>query len=473
MAGIGFALKKLFLQQRSLSNVAAYLYSSVIIVGPMLICMSIILLAQTYLGLLGVSFLQKETLTATIVYCFIFSMILSGGLVFVTSRYISDCLFTDMLGDILNSYYIMQAFVSVIASCAAILFFCFSPINFWMKSLSYSLFIILSLIWVDMVYITAFRDYSKIILAFIIGFVIMVGLGMGLVYFTSLSRLNALLLAIMIGFLVLHIFLAINIKSYFVMKDQNKRRLTIISYFKKHYVLLLIGFFLTSAPYVHNFVFWYSSNGVTSADTYRYCPNYDIPSFYAILTVLPSIVMFVVSMETSFYSKYRNYYFLILNEGIIYEIKQAKKEMEDTLFSELAKMMEIQFLVSFVSVIGGIYLLTQSGFSTSFTNCFTSLAMGNFVYIFLNITILILLYFDDKRGALIFTIAFFSLNIIFSIFSIDLGQNSFGYGYFISGFICLTAAMIRLFFFVKNISYITYCKQPLAKNVSDVKIKGN
>jgi uncharacterized membrane protein len=72
MAGIGFSLRKLFIQQSSVSNIVAYFYSSIVIIGPMLICMSIILLAQFFLGMLGVSFLQKETLTATIVYCFIF-----------------------------------------------------------------------------------------------------------------------------------------------------------------------------------------------------------------------------------------------------------------------------------------------------------------------------------------------------------------------------------------------------------------
>ena len=62
---------------------------------------------------------------------------------------------------------------------------------------------------------------------------------------------------------------------------------------------------------------------------------YDVPAFFAFISVLPTLVMFVVSLETAFYEKYKLYYLNILNNGTVKDIEQAKGEMKKTLMREI------------------------------------------------------------------------------------------------------------------------------------------
>ena len=464
MAGIGFKLKKLLVQQGYISNAAAYFYSSIVIVGPMLICISIILLAKFYMKRLGIANLDIETLTATIVYCFVFSMLLTGGLAFVSSRYISDCLFSNKLNGILDSYYTMQMITSVVAAVAAAGFLFQSPLEYQVKLCTYLLFTVLSLIWIDMTYVSAFKEYNHILSSFFTGFISMIVLALVAVNLLDMPEYEVLLFCIMIGFVILHLMLSVSIRRFYKPVVQNTSSFSIIEFFKPHSVLFATGSLLAAATYVHNFVFWISAGNTSVAHTYQYYPNYDIPSFYAILTVIPSIVLFVVSMETNFYTKYKNYFFLVLNEGISHEIKLAKKEMEETLFHELSRMMEIQLLITFMSIVVGINVLAELGFTSQFINCFTSLSFGSYVYIFFYINVLVLMYFDDKWGTFAMAASYFSLNIILSQISIAFGPSYYGYGYFVSGLFCLIGGMLRVNYYIKNIDYYTYCKQRLVES---------
>ncbi len=93
--------------------------------------------------------------------------------------------------------------------------------------------------------------------------------------------------------------------------------------------MLLI--FIHSVFIVHNFLFWTSELGVRIGGTYIYAPTYDVPTFYAFLSIMPSMIMFMVSIETSFYDKYKKYYSLITGKGNFTDIENAKKDMTRTL----------------------------------------------------------------------------------------------------------------------------------------------
>ena len=139
-------------------------------------------------------------------------------------------------------------------------------------------------------------------------------------------------------------------------------------------------------------------------------PFYDLPVFYAYLTVVPTLVTFVVSVETSFYDKFRGYYDKILNGGTLLEITRAKWDMQRTLMQEVSFMMEVQLLFTVVSLALGIKLLPMLGFSNAQLYTFNILVLGYFVFIMSFIIMLIMLYFDDRRGVLAVSSLFVVLN---------------------------------------------------------------
>src|SRR5690606_37631676 len=115
--------------------------------------------------------------------------------------------------------------------------------------------------------------------------------------------------------------------------------------------------------YLHNFVYWFSDNGSVINGAYHVYMFYDVPVFYAFISVMPTLITFVVSVETSFFEKFRHYYLNVLNEGTVQDIQNAKKQMQKTLMREISLLMEIQLLFTVLSVGIGILLLPRIGFT--------------------------------------------------------------------------------------------------------------
>lgn len=459
MAGIGFELKKLFNKKGYLPNIAAYFYSAMVTVGPMIICMSVIVFSNIYLTDIGVLKSPIELLIATIVYAFVFSIIITGGFVYIMSRYISDNIFEGKFEKILPSFYGSQIVVLIITSIVGFLFLAFSPLDTTHKVLAYLLFVEISILWIEMVYISALRNYTKILKGFFTGALILITLTLILTQFTGLDPVKSSLLSIDIGFFFIVLSFAIYIKQFYFHFEPGIFRF--LGYFRKYSTLFLTGFFITFGAYIHIIIFWFGKSSLLAGNYFRYCPLYDVPMFYSILTVIPAMVLFVVSVETHFYGKYKAYYSLIINGGTIREIKIAKVEMIEVLMQQMTYIMELQLFISFLSITIGVRMLPFIGFTRAWTDTFSILVLGSFLYIIMIITVLILLYFDDKNGALVVGLVYFAANAVFTLFFLQMGDNFIGAGYFVGSFITLSVALLRLRYFLKNIDYYTYCKQPL------------
>lgn len=111
MAGIGFELKKMFRGRGYLSGMKAYAYSSLVTVGPMALCMLMVTLLQQLLIYLDVSYLERMTFLAAVVYAFVFSLLVTCGFIMVISRYIADKIYLREYDEIIASLY------GVIATC--------------------------------------------------------------------------------------------------------------------------------------------------------------------------------------------------------------------------------------------------------------------------------------------------------------------------------------------------------------------
>ena len=92
MAGIGFELRRLLSDDSYTSLLKGFLYSTVISAGPRL--MSVITLA--FLGVFSVSFLgfeERQTFSSTVVYIYAGSLVGTGLLQIVITRYLADHLY--------------------------------------------------------------------------------------------------------------------------------------------------------------------------------------------------------------------------------------------------------------------------------------------------------------------------------------------------------------------------------------------
>lgn len=457
MAGIGFELKKLYRKKGLFNNSKAILYSIAVTIGPTVICMATLLFFNILLKNAKVNIGGQNIIQATIMYSFIFSLILTSGYSMVISRYISDKLYEKKYQDIKASLYGAILIIVSIGSIIGILFYFKSPLDITYKVLSYILFIELIIEIILSVYVTALENLKVITAAFFIGFLCTAIISSLMITYTNINPLIILIASFDVGLLLLILILYYEIQKYF--KIDNKNYFEFLGWFKKHYLLFAINTFYTLAIYIHNFVFWMVSDmNYVVGETFIYCPSYDVPAFYALVSTLPTMIMFVVKFETSFFDKFKVYFYFVNNGASYKDIEVAREEMKEVLFREITYIMMFQLIITVVAIFIGDNIFMRMGFTSQMIDEFNILALGYYCMMMIFVITNVLLYFDDRKGAFVLNGIFLVTNMLFTIETTILGERYFGMGIFISAIIVMCLGLLRLKHFTNNIEYYVFCK---------------
>lgn len=457
MAGIGFQLKKMFNERGLLANVRAYSYSAIVTVGPLALCILLMTVAQQLLISVKTPYAERELFLAATQYALIFSQIITGGFNLIVSRYVADQLFLEKYENILSSMYGVIAICISIGGVGAFIFFSFSPLDLTFKLVSYILFAELIIVWIQCMYVSALKDYMKIVKSFFVG-VLISGLAVIIcIKFLQIYSGTAMMICLDIGFFFMLIKFTNYIRDFF--KVNNFKYFLFLSYMKKHPLLFICGFFYTLGLYGHNFIVWQGEHQHIVEDTFVIAPFYDVPVFFAYLSVLPAMVLFVVSVETNFYTAYKTYYNRILNSFPLKDILSAKRDMFKVLSLELSFIAEIQLFVAVCSIALGLKFLPLLGMTYNQIQIFIIFVLGFLFFIIMYTVVLLLLYYDDQRGAssttMIYTIGSMAFTLLF------LHDGKYGFAVFITAFFSLLFGLWKLTKYLNRIDYYTFCSQPL------------
>ncbi len=452
MAGIGFHMKNLFKDSRFYSGTKAITYSAIVITGPMVLCVLLITFAQYFLDKMHTPFNEKELFLAGVLYSFIFSQMITSGMTMVLFRYVADQLFLKKIESILASLYGAIVIGLFFGGVAGLFLYIFSDIDGVFKIFSYCFFMELIIIWLLTIYISALKNYFGIVKGFLSGVFISV-IALWMCQWVHLGVTEAFI-CMDIGFFVVIILFLKSIKRRF--PHNNRDYFQFLTYFEKHPMLFFIGFFYTFSLYLHNFIVWGSKIGHVVNNTFYISPFYDTPVFYAYLTIVPAMIMYVLFLETSFYDAYRNFYSGIVGSYSLKEIRESQTKMFEVLAQELTKVMEIQLFFTVFAIFIGTKMLPLTIEQVAVFNIVT---LGNYFLMMMFIIVQVLLYFDDQKGALFVVASFLLANII--ITPVTTAFGSYGVSCFFAGFISMLLAFTRLNYFRKNIAYYIFCAQPL------------
>lgn len=458
MAGIGFELKKLFNRKGLLSNVRAYFYSVFVTIGPVIISVLAITFLYMMLKYFGVPRKEIELLQATILYSFVFSVILTSGFAMMLSRYLSDRLYMNSTEDVMPTFYGSLAVMLTVSGLIGIAFYYRSPLDPVYRLAAYLLFVQLALQVVMNIFISAIKDFKRVAFSFLFGTLSAFAFGGLLVKSGLADGILAVLIAFNVCILLVNLLLAHEVRRYFSQKSS--RYFDFLKYFHMHILIMLTNLFYVSGIYIHHFVFWWKSNYARIMEnTYIYAPLYDIPSTYAFLSVMPTLVMFVVKVETAFYEKYRNFFHLI-NEGACYEdIEGAKQDMIRTVYKEIIYMMEIQMFFSIGFIIAGLKLLPFLGFTAAMIDLYSILVLAYFCMVVSFVVMTILLYYDNRKAACGLALLFMTTNGLFSLISIYYGDAWHGFGFLVSGLVTVIVAFMTLKHNLTTLEYRIFCIQ--------------
>lgn len=466
MAGIGFELKKVFMNRTIIGRIKGFTYASLISVGPMLMSVLMLIVVNQLLKRADVPILERELVNAAIMYSFIFSMINVSGLSMSIARFIADEIYRGNSDNVLASLVGVIAINLPVCGLAGILLFWRSPLPFDFKLLVYMMFIELSVLYLLMVYVTAIKDYKKIVLAYAVGTVTAILLIL-MMDRSGVALTKAVLIGIDIGFLVNLFILLITIRQTFNHMSSQVFLFTdtIVEYPK----LFFINLFYTLGLYIHNFMFWSMSGiSVRLMDTFIYAPSYDIATFLSVLTILPATVIFIVRVETNFYEQYRKISHAILHGGCLKDIDKAREEMVRVLKREINTILQIQFIVTVVLLVFGVNLfLPLIEADNQIIELYSILSIGYYMTYMAYIVVTILLYFDDQESAIRVTFLFLVMTIVFTGITLLLGERFYGLGLDVSAIITLIVSIGYLNRTISQVDYRLFSRQPVLRRSRD------
>ncbi len=467
MAGIGFSLKKLFNKKGVFALCKAYGYAGIICAGPMLL--GVILLAGMALvaRIAGMDQHDRELMNCMLTYTLLVSLTVTSWFNMVVTRYTSDMLYEEKPRKIMPSFYGVCSVMLVLGGVLYGIFLLFSGVRPIYQLLCLWFALILIVVWTEMIYLTALKDYKAIVIAFAISLMVGFLLALILVILGWVSIVS-LMLCVIAAYGMLMAWYYKLLLDYFPKSEGSK--FSFLRWFDRYRSLSFIGGFVNIGLFAHLVIMYFGPLAVQVEGLFYGAPAHDVPALFAFFSILITTVNFVTSVEVRFYPRYRNYYSLFNDKGSIRDIEQAENEMLSVLQQELTFSGHKQLISTILFVVFGGFLLELMpvGITDTSMGIYRFLCAGYGVYAISNSIMLILLYFEDYKGALLGTFGFAVVSVGMTILQILFSPvKFFGLGFLSGAFVFYLIVWLRLEYYTRKLPYYLLCRQAVVGRDED------
>lgn len=456
MAGIGFRLQKIMEEGRPFASLRAHFVSALITSGPWIF--SIVTLSVLNLLSSPVLDLYEQAYFRTLItYTFAFSYIVVGVFHLALTRYAADKLYAGDEGALLPALNSAAAVLLLIQAGIGAAFGYFSAEGTATRILSGMIYLTVSLMWLLMSYLTALRSYRTLLFAYGVGSAAALGAGwpLGLLW-----GLNGYLAAYLIGHFLIVVFLAARVFAEFPSTVSFDREY--VSALRRLKLLVAAGFFYNAALWVDKIVLWCAPNAEAVGPILRANPFYESAVFFAYLTIIPSLTIFLVTMETRFYRAFRRFYGAILGHAPLPVILRMKSQMAERLRESFKTLLRYQGFLTVVVLLFASEIAVGLGLTADQVPLFRIAVLGAFVHALLTMTLLLILYFDFQGLAVRVSVLFFATHGGLTWLTSRMPLPYLGYGYFAAALICLALAYYALAARFQQLEFLTFAPQQVA-----------
>ncbi|MCR4691973.1 MAG: exopolysaccharide Pel transporter PelG [Lachnospiraceae bacterium] len=461
MAGIGFSLKRLFHKKGIINLCKAYGYSGIVTIGPMILGVLLLLGVSLVARLGGMPDHDRELLNCMLTYSLLVALLVTSWFNMVVTRYVSDMLYMGKEERVMPSFFGSVAIELVICFVSYGLFLIISGNDPLQCILCLWLSMVLVVVWTQIIYLTALKDFQSIVLTFTIS--LMIGyLAALILVLLGWVCIETLLLCVILAYGILAVRQLQLMLNYFPKSEGS--HFLFLRWFNRYPTLALSGGMVKLGLFTHIVIMYFGPLAVQVEGLFYGAPEYDVPALLAFFSLLITTVSFVVSVEVNFYPHYSNYYGLFSDKGAIKDIKLAEKEMIDVLQRELIYLGCKQVFTTFLFVVVGPVIIEaiDPGISMLSLMVFKFLCAGYGTYAIANSVMLMELYFEDYKGAFIGTTLFAVVSTAATVFQICFGDpNFFGVGFCIGCLVFYFYALTRLDNYIRKLPYYLLSRQNL------------
>lgn len=468
MAGIGFKLKKAFKSHSLYSKSKGLAHAGSVTAGPWI--WAVYVLAITFALSGEISSLADRNFAAhTVFYSFVLSHILLSPAYLVVTRYLADMIYLKEYHSIMPSFRGISTLVVPISIVVSSVYYIPNAVPSSQKIIGTILFAVISMTMIIMIYLSSSKDYEAIGTAFIMGSIVTIALFFILskvfVIQTPMDFKTSVLFSILIGLAVSYILL------YRVLSKSYPNNLWIsyefISYFKKVPSFVFIAMFYTLGIWSDNLIIWIinHSSPLTSnlGSIYNVTPSYDLMTVIALITIIPTAILYTVFIETEFFVNYRKFMHRINNNGTLKQINDAHMLMKTTLSKWILRSFTIQSVISSIILLTIVTILKTKNVSLMSISTVIYLIFGSLFLVYSYINLNILLYFDIRKNAIILSGVFLSINTVLTISFAYIGSFLNGMGFMIASLATLITSINMVKILMKDTVYILFSKQNVFK----------
>ena len=451
MAGIGFALRTLVERDDLGARVQGYGHAAVVAAGPWLF--TVLALAGFSAATRGVlNYKELSQVTALIIYNFSFSLVISGPIVMVLTRHLANCLFARRAEDVpgvLIAALILLWGVQLPIGIAFLVFVLNLPTADSLLSLIG--FLVTGGIWVACVFLSTLKNFRAITVSFALGMLVAFLAG---TFLSPIYGDTGALAGLTLGLVVIFYGLLGCILAEYPYPIKNL--LSVLPSFRRYWDLALVGLFYNAAIWVDKWVMWLSPDGQSVGRGLVTNPAYDSSMFLAYLTIVPALVLFVVSVETRFYERYITFYADIQNHATLQKIKHNHKLIMTALGEGIRNITVVQGVICYLALLIAPGLIGLANGGIELVSIFRFGILGAFFHTLLLFAIVVLAYFDMRRILLCVTGLFFLSNAILTLGFIPFGPAWTGYGYFLASLLSFIAAALASVWSIKRLPFMTF-----------------
>lgn len=289
MAGIGFQLKKMIEKDNGLLHmIKSYGLAILALNGPIILC----ILSVSVIGFLlkkpDYSGIPRDQILVTLTYSFVVSSVVTGAYSLILTRYVSDCIYKREDSKVMASFYggIIPALVFNLVISMVLIFWGGLDIQYGLVIMI--LLSIISIIWIEMIYLSAVNDNISISVGFLLGNFFIVILLVFLKFIPEEYQLMYIFFCFITGFTITAVILMLQIKITF--KGDWDNYFEWVTYIKTYPSLCLTGLFYTMGLYFPSIYYRFTSDNFMSNGFLTMQKKFDFPFYFAVLTIIPGMV---------------------------------------------------------------------------------------------------------------------------------------------------------------------------------------
>ncbi len=415
MAGIGFELKKIYGRQTLASNLWGTLYATMLTIGPTVLAALTMLALNILLSLTGLTVLEGRFFISSTTYAFLTALLVTSFFATPVSRYIADCIYLGKESEIFPAAFGVLTFTTSISGvimallCVGVYSQTQGRVTISFLVAYYFLGVLVTGAYTLMNFASALKHFRTLTFSFIFGLLLTVGVYFLCNSWLKLVRVTSACIALASCFFVVIFALVFQCTRSF--GAPKGRYFAFLPYFRQYPMLAVGNLSYMLGLYGPTIIFWFFSVAREQVSIFRTAPSFDMALFLAFLVNTPSLVIFVVKVETAFYEKFV-VYISALNNGTLHMIQKERKVMTRALLQELFFVYEVQLIITVVLVCLISVIFPYLDANIQMLHMFVMLSLGIYSVFCMYFTIVVFYYFSDYTGACISSLIFLTVTVL-------------------------------------------------------------